>query len=168
MHGITVLCLSCCILYSLCFSDFWHCNSYILQQMFTLYYFVSLVFTVYVVLTSTPGINLTLVNHKGTPLDIVGSDHNTLLHYACFERNSTLAELLVRNGADVMKPNTYGDAPIHIACKCSRLACYHPLPLSACVLHFDLEDSQQLAVTPTSCLHIILLPTEYNSGSSCL
>ena len=74
------------------------------------------------VLTSTPGINLTLVNHEGiAPLDVVVSDHKTLLHYACFEGNSTLAELLVRNGADVMKPNTYGDAPIHIACKRSRL-----------------------------------------------
>ena len=93
------------------------------------------------------------------------------------------------------------------------VACYHPLPLSACMLNFDLvsilsgtsiptsfnillkmflhlfhwfllcvaacinllafvlpplhtyEDSQQLAVTPTSCL-VRILHTEYNSGSS--
>ena len=74
------------------------------------------------------------------------------------------------------------------------VACYHPLPLSACMLNFDLVSilfgtsspyilqhfsenvftlvslvftvcSQQLAVTPTSCL-VRILHTEYNSGSS--
>ena len=73
------------------------------------------------VLTSTPGINPTLENHDGlTPFEVTDSDGNTLLHSACAEGNSTLVEYLVRNGTDVMKPNSCGDAPIHIACKYSR------------------------------------------------
>ena len=54
------------------------------------------------VLTSTPGINLTLVNHEGiAPFEVVDSDGSTLLHNACVKGNSALVEYLVRNGADV-------------------------------------------------------------------
>ena len=74
------------------------------------------------VLSSTPGINLTLVNHEGlTPFEVVDGDGNTLLHNACAKGNFPLVEYLVRNGADVLKPDRHGDAPIHIACKYSRL-----------------------------------------------
>ena len=74
------------------------------------------------VLISTPGINPTLVNHEGiAPYDVVGIDGNTLLHIACTEGNSTVVELLVKNGADVLKLNKCGDAPIHIACINSQL-----------------------------------------------
>ena len=75
------------------------------------------------VLTSTPGINPTLVNHEGNaPCDAVGNDGNTLLHIACAKGNSEIVVLLVKNGADVLKRNRHGDAPIHIVCKHSRLA----------------------------------------------
>ena len=74
------------------------------------------------VLTSTPGINPRLVNHEGmTPFDVVDSDGNTLLHIACAEGNVSLVELLMKNGADVLKPNRHKDAPIHTACQLSRL-----------------------------------------------
>ena len=74
------------------------------------------------VLTSTPGINPILVNHEGiTPWDVVGTDDNTLLHNACAKGNSKTVEFLVKNGADVLKPNRHGNAPIHIACMNCRL-----------------------------------------------
>ena len=50
------------------------------------------------VLTSTPGINPTLVNHEGiAPYDVIGIDGNTLLHIACAEGNTAIVELLVKN-----------------------------------------------------------------------
>ena len=74
------------------------------------------------VLTSTPGINTTLVNHEGiTPCNVVGNDGNNLLHVACAKGNITMVELLLKNGADILKRNRHGDGPIHIACKHSRL-----------------------------------------------
>ena len=74
------------------------------------------------VLTSTPGINPTLANDKGiSPFEVHVNDGNTLLHNACAEGNATMVEILVKNGADVLKPNRYGDTPIHIACKHARL-----------------------------------------------
>ena len=74
-------------------------------------------------LTSTPGINSTLVNHEGiAPCDVVGNDSNTLLHIACAEGNTVIVELLLNNGADILKPDRHGDAPIHIACRFGRLS----------------------------------------------
>ena len=74
------------------------------------------------VLISTPGINSTLRNTKGiAPCDVVGDDGNTLLHIACVEGNLRMVELLVKNRADILKPDRHGDVPIHIACKHSRL-----------------------------------------------
>ena len=32
-----------------------------------------------------------------------------------------MVEFLLKNGADILKPNQVGDAPIHIACKHSRV-----------------------------------------------
>ena len=69
-------------------------------------------------LTSTSGINPAIVNHEGlTPFEIVDSDGRTLLHSACAEGNDAIVELLVKNGADILRPDRDGDAPIHIACK---------------------------------------------------
>ena len=74
------------------------------------------------VLTSTPGTNPTIVNYEDiAPFDVVGSDGNTLLHIACASGNSTLVELLIKKGIDILKSNRQGDAPIHIACKHSQL-----------------------------------------------
>ncbi|ETW91940.1 MAG: hypothetical protein ETSY1_46035 [Candidatus Entotheonella factor] len=74
------------------------------------------------VLTSTPGINPAIKNHKRiAPFEVVDSDGNTLLHIACAEGNISLVEFLIKNGADVLKPNSHGDAPIHTACELSRL-----------------------------------------------
>ena len=76
------------------------------------------------VLTSTPGINPTLVNHEGiAPFEVVDNDGNTLLHIACAKGNSTMVDFLVKNGADVLTQNRHGDAPIHIACRHSQLNC---------------------------------------------
>ena len=73
-------------------------------------------------LTSTPGINPTIVNHEGIiPFEVVGNDGNTLLHIACAKGDSRMASLLVKNGTNILKPNRHGDAPIHIACKHARL-----------------------------------------------
>ena len=72
-------------------------------------------------LTSTPGINLMLVNHEGiAPCDVVDNDGNTLLHFACAEGNTALVELLVKNGANILKPDVHGDTPLHVACKHSK------------------------------------------------
>ena len=74
------------------------------------------------VLTSTPGINPTLVNHEGiAPFDVVDNDGNTLLHIACAEGNTAIVELLVKNRANVLTLNHEGNAPIHIACMYFRL-----------------------------------------------
>ena len=84
-------------------------------------------------LTSTPGINPTLENHEGiAPFDVVGDDGNTLLHNACVVGNTTLIELLVKNGANVLKTDRHGDAPIHIACKYSNLKTLKILVSSSC------------------------------------
>ena len=73
-------------------------------------------------LTSTPGINPSLVNHEGiSPIEIIDSDGNSLLHNACAEGYTSMVELLVKNGADVLKLNRHGDAPIHTACQHSKL-----------------------------------------------
>ena len=80
------------------------------------------------VLTSTPGINPTLVNHEGiAPFEVVENSGSTILHNACTKRNSTIVELLVKNGANVLKTDRHGDAPIHIACKYSNLETLFPV-----------------------------------------
>ena len=69
-------------------------------------------------LMCTPGFNPAIVNHEGlTPFEIVDSDGCTLLHNACAEGYSLMVELLVKNGADILRPDRSGDAPIHIVCK---------------------------------------------------
>ena len=74
-------------------------------------------------LTSTPGINPTIVNNEGiVPFEVVGNDGNTLLHNTCAEGSTVIVELLLNNGADILKPDRNGDAPIHIACRFSRLS----------------------------------------------
>ena len=73
-------------------------------------------------LISTPGINLKIANHEGlVPFEVVDINGDTLIHTACSEGNSTMVELLLKNGVDILKPNGVGDAPIHIACKHSRV-----------------------------------------------
>ena len=74
------------------------------------------------VLTSIPGMNLTFVNREGLqPFQVVDDEGNTLLHKACAKGNAKMVELLVKNGADVLKPDRNGDAPIHIICKYCNL-----------------------------------------------
>ena len=102
------------------------------------------------VLTSTPGINTTLVNHEGiAPWDVVDSDGNRCLHIACAKGNSTAVELLVKNGADVLKLNRDGDAPIHIACEYSRLA------ILKIILKCRTCDPNQKNVMENTALHIV-------------
>lgn len=73
-------------------------------------------------LISRPEINTKIVNHNDqVPFDVVDNDGNTLLHRACDEGDTRMAMLLVKNGANVLKCNRYGDAPIHIACKHGRI-----------------------------------------------
>ena len=73
-------------------------------------------------LISTPGINLKIANHEGLfPFEVVDSNGDTLIHTACSEGNSTMVELLLKNGVDISRPNGVGDAPIHITCKHSRV-----------------------------------------------
>ena len=102
------------------------------------------------VLTSTPGINPTLVNNEGiAPFEVVDDDGNTLLHTACAKGNSTMVEFLVKNGADVLKPDRHGDAPIHVACKLSQLN-----SLKAILASKSCNPNQQNACGDTA-LHIV-------------
>ena len=101
-------------------------------------------------LTSTPGINPTLVNHEGiAPCDVVGNDGSTLLHIACAEGNTVIVELLLNNGADILKPHRNEDAPIHIACKFGRLS-----TLKVLWGHTNCDPNQQNAEGNTA-LHIV-------------
>ena len=101
-------------------------------------------------LTSTPGINPTLVNHEGiAPCDVVGNDGSTLLHIACAEGNTVIVELLLNNGADILKPHRNEDAPIHIACKFGRLS-----TLKVLLGHTNCDPNQQNAEGNTA-LHIV-------------
>ena len=73
-------------------------------------------------LLSIPGINLEVVNNKHlASFDVSDEDGNNLLHNACAEGKSEMVQLLIENGADVLRPNRRGNAPIHIACKNFRL-----------------------------------------------
>ena len=61
--------------------------------------------------------------------DQLNAREDTSLHIVCTKggnseqmmENAKMVELLLKNGADVLKPNRHGDAPIHIACKYSRV-----------------------------------------------
>ena len=104
---------------------------------------------IFKMLTSTPGINSTIVNCESiAPCDVVGDDGNTLLHNACVKGNTTMVVLLVKNGANVLKTDRHGDAPIHIACKYSDMETLKILASSSC------DPNQQNADGDTA-LHIV-------------
>ena len=104
---------------------------------------------IFKMLTSTPGINSTIVNCESiAPCDVVGDDGNTLLHNACVKGNTTMVVLLVKNGANVLKTDRHGDAPIHIACKYSDMETFKILASSSC------DPNQQNADGDTA-LHIV-------------
>ena len=72
------------------------------------------------------------MNHNSiSPFDVVGDDHNTLFHNACVVGSTTIVELL-KNGADVLKPDCHRDSPIHIACKYYNLDTFKILVSSSC------------------------------------
>ena len=73
-------------------------------------------------LLSTPGIYPEVLN-KGclAPFDVTDKDGNTLLHNACAEGESKMVQLLIENGADVLRPDRHRNAPIHKACMDYRL-----------------------------------------------
>ena len=102
-------------------------------------------------LISTPGINFKIANHEGlVPFQIVDSDGDTLFHTACSEGSPIRTlEFLLKNGADVLKPNRVGDAPIHIACKHYQLTV-----LKALLSHTECDPNQQNAWGDTA-LHIL-------------
>ena len=71
---------------------------------------------------STPGINPEVLNNEHlTPFEATDKDGNTLLHNACAEGKSQMVQLLIENGADVLRPDRHGNAPTHIACMNFRL-----------------------------------------------
>ena len=73
-------------------------------------------------LLSTPGIYPGLLNKEHlAPFDVSDEDGNTVLHNACAEGKSEMVQLLIENGADVLRPDRCGNAPIHIACLNFRL-----------------------------------------------
>ena len=73
-------------------------------------------------LLSTPGINPEVLNKERlAPFGVTDKDGNTLLHNACEEGESEMVQLLIENGADVLRPDRHGNAPIHIACLNFRL-----------------------------------------------
>ena len=73
-------------------------------------------------LLSTPGIYPEVLNNEHLkPLDVTDKDGNTLLHNACAEGLSEMVKFLIENGADVLRPDRHGNAPIHIACMSFRL-----------------------------------------------
>ena len=96
------------------------------------------------VLTSTPGVNLGIAF-----CDQLDGDGNTLLHIACASGNLKMTEFLAKNGADILKPDKHGDAPIHIACKCSQLDILRVL--LDCI---NCDPNQQNAVGDTA-MHIV-------------
>ena len=106
-------------------------------------YFVALIFT--------PGINFKIANHEGlVPIEIVDRDGDTLFHTACSKGSPIrILEFLLKNGADILKPNRVGDAPIHIACKHYQLAV-----LKALLSHKESDPNQQNARGDTA-LHIV-------------
>ena len=104
-------------------------------------------------LTSTPGINPTLVNHEGVaPFEVVEKDGNTLFHAA--EGNAALVEFLIKKGVDILKSNRQGDAPIHIACKHARL---DALKL---ILNSSNCDPNQQNARENTALHIVCRENE--------
>ena len=73
-------------------------------------------------LLSTPGINPEVVNNEHhTPFDVSNKNGNNVLHNACALGKSEMVQLLIENGADVLRQNKHGNAPIHIACLNFRL-----------------------------------------------
>ena len=73
-------------------------------------------------LLSMPGINPEVINNEHlSPFGANDKDGNTLLHNACAEGKSQMVQLLIENGADVLRPDRRGNAPIHIACLNFRL-----------------------------------------------
>ena len=104
------------------------------------------------VLMSTPGINPEIVNHENlTPFEIVGRDGRTLLHSACVEANSAMVRFLVENGADILRFDRHGDAPIHIACKLT----YGRLDILKVLVGCKNRDPNQQNAEGDTALHIV-------------
>ena len=57
-----------------------------------------------------------LNNEHLTPFEATNKDGNTILHNACAKGESEMVQLLMKNGADVLRPDRHGNTPIHIAC----------------------------------------------------
>ena len=69
-----------------------------------------------------PGINPEVLNNEHLkPFEASEKDGNTVLHNACAKGESTMVQFLIENGADVLRTNRHGNAPIHIACMNFRL-----------------------------------------------
>ena len=101
-------------------------------------------------LLSTPGINLEVLNNENfTPFEAIDKDGNTLLHHACAEGKSEMVQLLIENGADVLRPDTHRNAPIHIACINFRLETLTIL------LNCECYNSNQQNANGDTALHIV-------------
>ena len=101
-------------------------------------------------LLSTPRINPEVVNNEHlAPFDATDNDGNTILHNACAEAKPLMSQLLIENGADVLKPDRHGNAPIHISCQYSRLE-----NLNAVLGSKSCDPNQQNANGDTA-LHIV-------------
>ncbi|MGH0139783.1 UNVERIFIED_CONTAM: hypothetical protein FKN15_070094, partial [Acipenser sinensis] len=60
---------------------------------------------------------VTLIKHDQSLLARKGWSGFTPLHYAAFQGNRGLAELLLQHGADPNLPNDAGQTPFHFACR---------------------------------------------------
>ena len=73
-------------------------------------------------LFSMPGIKPEVINNENlTPFEATDKYGNTLLHNACAEEKSEMVQLLIENGADVLRPDRHGNAPIHNIIACLKL-----------------------------------------------
>ena len=89
--------------------------------------------------------------------DQLNAREDTSLHIMCRKggnseqmmENAKMVELLLKNGADVLKPNRHGDAPIHIACKYSRV------DILKVLLAYSSCNPDQLNAHEDTSLHIV-------------
>ena len=59
-------------------------------------------------------LKLVITTYK-SKIDAKDFQGNTALHYACWNRNKKLCEILLENGANVNEKNNEGNTPLHIA-----------------------------------------------------